>query len=149
MRWVLDLKVSLAFVLLVTKSFHLLFAIDTSSGRGQLGKFSNDVSMETRQRVTCVLSLNTGKSLLLSFTETLNDVKTYPNQGDFYLLFPSLVNYRMYLMQVSRLMLIVSLSACFVVAPHTFTAQEAHTACHEWKSLSLINICPDHEPPED
>lgn len=98
MRWVLDLKVSLAFVLLVTKSFHLLFAIDTSSGRGQLGKFSNDVSMETRQRVTCVLSLNTGKSLLLSFTETLNDVKTYPNQGDFYLLFPSLVNYRMYLM---------------------------------------------------
>lgn len=98
MRWALDLKVSLAFVLLAMKSFHLLFAIDTSSGRGQLGKFSNDVSMETRQRVTCVLSLNTGKSLLLSFAETWNDVKTYPNQGDVYLLFPSLVNYRMYLM---------------------------------------------------
>lgn len=39
---------------------------------GSWGKISNDVSMETRQRgVTCVLSLNTCKSLLFSFRQKM------------------------------------------------------------------------------
>lgn len=116
----------------------MLFAVDTSSGRGQLGKFSNDVSMETRQRVTCVLSLNTGKAFCSILLRFWNDVKTHQYQREAYILFPPHISESEKISDEILQTLASPRGSISALFPPSFTAHEALTISHKWTFLLFV-----------
>ncbi len=114
------------FFLTHDEILHLLFVVHTSSRRGQLGKYSNDVSMETRQGSHVSYHSTQEKPSAQFLLRFWNDVRTNQNQRAAQLLLSRIS-------EIENVSDVFLLSYQFVscIFLNTFTDQEAITVMRE------------------